>query len=71
MQTQNKEKIRSVAMKEFINAILNTSETETVIAYFSDGTSETYTKAILDLLKTDVCVTAIVDGETGEIIFEK
>lgn len=55
-------------MNDFLNALFNTQEQKTVIAYFSNGTSETYTRNILHLLKTEPDVTNIIDGETGEII---
>lgn len=58
-------------MNEFINALFNTSEQKTVIAYFANGTSETYTRNILNLLKTEPDVTNIIDGETGEIIYTR
>lgn len=58
-------------MNDFTNALFNTEHHATVIAYFTNGTTETYTKAIFDLLKTEPDIAAIADGETGEIIFEK
>ena len=58
-------------MNDFLNALFNTKEQKTVIAYFANGTSETYTRNILGLLKTEPDITAIADGETGEIIFER
>lgn len=58
-------------MNDFLNALFNTSEQKTVIAYFANGTSETYTYNILNLLKTEPDVTGIVDGETGELIYTR
>lgn len=58
-------------MNDFINALFNTSEQKTVIAYFANGTSETYTYNILGMLKTEPDIQNIVDGETGEIIFTR
>ena len=58
-------------MDDFLNALFNTSEQKTVIAYFANGTSETYTYNILNLLKTEPDITAIADGKTGELIFAR
>ena len=58
-------------MNDFINSLFNTQEQKTVIAYFANGTSETYTRNILHLLKTEPDITDIVDGETGEVIFAR
>lgn len=58
-------------MNDFINALFNTQEQKTVIAYFANGTSETYTRKILHLLKTEPDITDIVDGETGELIYTR
>jgi len=58
-------------MDDFLNALFNTSEQKTVIAYFANGQSETYTRNILHLLKTEPDITDIVDGETGEIIYTR
>lgn len=58
-------------MNDFINALFNTQEQKTVIAYFANGTSETYTYGILNLLKTEPDITDIVDSETGEIIYTR
>lgn len=58
-------------MNDFLNALFNTSEQKTVIAYFANGQSETYTYSILHLLKTEPDITDIVDGETGELIFSR
>lgn len=40
-------------------------------AYFSDGSSDTYTMAIFDLLKSDYSVDCIIDNDTGEILFSR
>lgn len=58
-------------MNDFVKALFNTSEQKTVIAYFANGTSETYTRNILHLLKTEKDVTNIIDGETGELIYTR
>lgn len=58
-------------MNDFINALFNTQEHKTVIAYFANGTSETYTYNILNLLKTEPDIQNIVDGETGELIYTR
>lgn len=41
-----------------------------IIAQFRNGEQVVYTKAIFDLLKTDVGIECILDAETGEILFE-
>ena len=58
-------------MNDFINALFNTTEQATVIAYFANGTNETYTYNILNLLKTEPDITAIADGKTGELIYTR
>ena len=58
-------------MNDFLNALFNTSEQKTVIAYFANGTSETYTRNILGMLQTEPDITNIVDGETGELIYTR
>jgi len=58
-------------MNDFLNALFNTTEQKTVIAYFANGTSASYTYSILNLLKTEPDITDIVDGETGEIIYTR
>ena len=58
-------------MNDFLNALFNTSEQKTVIAYFANGQSESYTYNILNLLKTEPDIQNIVDGETGELIYTR
>ena len=58
---------------DFVKAITNKKQ-KTIIAYFEKGGKKfdaEYTVNIFELLKTEPCLYAIADGETGEIIFEK
>ena len=58
---------------DFVNSITNKKQ-KTIIAYFEKGGKKfnaEYTTGIFELLKTEPSLYAIVDGETGEIIFEK
>lgn len=56
-------------MQDFIKAINGTPEEPPIIAYFKNGSSGEYTRAILELLKTDPATLEIIDGTTGEIIY--
>ena len=45
--------------------------TAPIIAHFKSGKEVTYTAAIFDDLKTDNDIEYIVDGNTGEVVYEQ
>lgn len=51
--------------------VLNRHSGQKITAHFRDGSSATYTVAVLDLLKSDPSVYAVTDGSTGEVIFAR
>lgn len=46
-----------------------TAARETITAYFKDGREATYSKSLLNDLKTEKIIDCITDDETGEILF--
>ena len=43
---------------------------KTIVAYFKNHTPVNYTMAVFELLKTEKDLICILDGETGEVIFD-
>lgn len=58
-------------LKNFIDAIGNTSTAPTITAIFKDGTTAEYTTAILNELKSDADVVCIYESDSGVCIYIK
>ena len=56
-------------MNDFIKAIGNQPTEKIITAYFKNGQRVDYTMAIFKLLKTDKDVAAVIDGDTGEVLY--
>jgi hypothetical protein len=78
-KTQNKRpngqtRKESLQMKDvfgFTNSIFTTTTSKPIIAVFNNGDQVEYTIDVFNLLVTDSFTSAILDGETGEIIWER
>lgn len=53
---------------EFLNAMNGSMECGEIIATI-DGRKVTYTARVFNELKSDPCVTEIIDAQTGEVLF--
>lgn len=58
-------------MQDFIQAICNNTNANTITAHFTDGTQADYTTAVFDLLKSDNTIECITDSDTGEVLYIK
>ena len=53
----------------FLDAIFTPSSAAGITAHFKDGTSADYTRDIFELLKSDENTEAIIDTETGAVVW--
>lgn len=59
-------------MNDFTRALFDKAAAPEILVYFRGRPDPvTYTAGILELLKTDPAVEAVVDPETAEIIFSR
>lgn len=58
-------------MNDFIKALTSAQTEPEILVYFKGSTeAATYTKAVLNLLKTDPATEKIIDKATGETIYK-